>query len=142
MKRFEKYLERMDIETRKVNLKNDYFYNVDCPECIGIYCFFEYDSEIAALENETNIKRIRNYCRRYGYLIINEKCYYHDYSFMVVNASDFESLKTYQSFVSNCADACARYAHEHKKDPDINKSFKMIMSEYEKNYLDFLQAIA
>lgn len=146
MKQLKKWLEKKGIDNYRIEtFGNNYFYNVPCPAYNAFHFYFELtDNRETTKKALETIENIKKYCKRYDYDLFNEQSFFGGISyifFYVANRSDREKAFDYFRFVDMSVNECNDLRHKKGLYPGLNADMKAIMNEYEKMYLDFMEAI-
>ncbi len=137
MYRVVKYLEKQNMEYKKVQFGSSYFYNANPVVVDAIHVSFPGFNHMAE-------RKILSYCKRYGYTVAFSGFNNRGSWLYIFKPSDYETYILYEDYAKKSTDDCERYIHDcHLQNIDVNSNrVKEIMDKYGRMYLAQLPSIA
>lgn len=96
----------------------------------------------ASKQAADTIRKLRRYCRRYGFSLVN-RTLNGIVSFKIISYADIEKFNNYKRFQDRSINAVEKYIHIHKTFdlPVCDEYIAGIMEHYAREYKTFLKAV-
>lgn len=132
MKKFKEYLKKNNITYAPRQYNENYFNNSEPVQCEAIQVTTWFDSENYYIQR-ANMEKVKKYCARYGYTIINSWFTNVYDTIIITTAADAALLKLYWAYKEPAAVDCENLMHRYYTEPltiNLNHELKKIMFKY------------
>lgn len=106
MKKVIDYLTKQGATFEAVRYGSSYFYNADSVKVDAVSVIFNFGENTATIE-----RKIKAYCKRYGYIVAFEGFNFHCSYFTIFKPSDHNSYMLYSDFEEKSRKECEVYMH-------------------------------